>query len=705
RIPGLPEPRRGDPETERWCLFEAAVSLVTTASTVAPVLLVLDDLHWAGKPALLLLRHLVRSPDPAALLVVVTYRDTDLGRTHPLTEVMADLRREAGVERVPLRGLDGEGVRAMVEAAAGMSLAEPGRALAAVIARETEGNPFFVQEILRHLVETGALRRGADGQWMSDLEVHQLAIPEGIREVVGRRLSRLSETANHVLAAAAVVGREVDVGVLEALGEAPSEAVLDALDEACRARLLVENDARPGRFAFSHAVVRQTLLEELGTTRRVRLHLKIGEAIEQVAGQRMDEHLRALAHHFGEAAIAGGAARAVKYSRMAGVQAIASAAWEEAASYYERALGALELDGALLEDAQEELRCDLLVALADAQVHVYESHTVRSTARRAYDIARRLRDPVRLARAARSYGFGTFSFGVADTTLLAMLDEALDGLGPDEHSLRAALLDRKVMYFDTSGSGTDTRPIATEALAVATNGGVSNAIRLAHVARCRSLGGTADLAGYLEAANGVASLSGTVGANLFSDAAFFRAQAAVRRGDSAEFSRHRQVLRDLTEKFRLPAGRALVAQWDAAEALWRGRFEDARRLTRLIEDLVRGDPSFRASAHDQRAVARIETGRGRELIADHEALVMAFPSFAYTRAVLAMLRAESGDVDGAREAFEVLASDGFTGLPHGFSRPATLHRLAETCTLLGDAERAAQLYDILLPYAGQLLIS
>ena len=705
RLPNVPAPRSADPETERWCLFEATVSALANASTaVAPLVLVLDDLHWAGKPALLLLRHLMRSTEPMALLVIATYRDTDLARTHPLSGMLADLRGAPGVERLALRGLDTDAVSALVATAAGTELGEAGRALAAAIVRETEGNPFFVQEILRHLGESGAVQRDAEGRWSLNIRVDQLAIPEGIREVVGRRLSRLSETANQALAVAAVIGREFDLAVLEALGGATGNALLDALDEARRARLLVEETDRPGRFSFTHAMVRQTLVEELGTTRRVRLHLQIGETIERMAKDQPKPHLTALAFHFSEAAAAGGAARAVRYSQMAGDDALASAAWEEAAAHYERALSALELDNTLAERARNERECDLLTALAWARLRY--NADVHTPCRRAGEIARRLRDPRRQAQAVLPDDWGEFTFGILpDTTVL---DKALAVLGPDDDALRAHLLSHKAICLQRSGAGIDGSRLAGVALDAARRSGNATAIGAAYSALIESLQGTPDLDALAAAAQETAALP-TMGELVGSDAfpAIHLAAVAVRRGDAREFARQREATTRHGEQFHIRWVAHNIATWDVAAALWQGRFEEARQLTRSLEDAL-GDQyqraSIKAQTGDQRALARIEMGRGAGLIVGYANLATTYPSFAYTRAMLAFLRAEAGDLEGARREFEVLATNDFAGLPHDFTRSAVLHRLAETCVLLGDAARAARLYQLLLPYSGQLLI-
>ncbi|MBV8462140.1 MAG: AAA family ATPase, partial [Acidimicrobiales bacterium] len=199
RIGDLNPPLQSDPETERYRLHDAVVSWLTSMSSDSGVLLVLDDLHWAEKPTLLLLRHLIRAPEPMRLLVVATYRDSDLDRTHPLAEMLADLRREAGVERLALVGLDVEGVMELLANISDGRMDERARDLAQLLYAETEGNPLFVQEILLSLVESGAVVQ-RDGLWTTDLDLGDLGIPQGVREAIGRRLSRLSDEANHVLA-------------------------------------------------------------------------------------------------------------------------------------------------------------------------------------------------------------------------------------------------------------------------------------------------------------------------------------------------------------------------------------------------------------------------------------------------------------------------------------------------------------------------
>ena len=346
-LPDLAAPTRADPDTERYALFDAVVALLDAASASAPVVLILDDLHWAAKSTLLLLRHLLRFGDQARVQIVGTYRSTDLDRSHPLAAMLADLHRDGTAERLQLGGLDEDDVTTYV-AEAGYDDEELGRALASV----TGGNPFFLIEALRHVDESG-------GVW------DQSTLPQGVREAVSRRLSRLPVETNKALAAAAVVGSRFAVDLVERVVD---QDLVDAFDEACKAGIVIEEPG--GRYRFNHALIRQSLLAELPSVRRMRLHQRIATTLENESGAD-DELLAELAHHYFECAWAGNAAKAVEYCRRAADQAMARLAYESAADLYDHALHALEeMDDELpdREDQTIELlvaRCEALLAAGD----------------------------------------------------------------------------------------------------------------------------------------------------------------------------------------------------------------------------------------------------------------------------------------------------------------------------------------------------
>ena len=261
RVPDLPPVPEVEPEIERDLQFEAVGGLLDAAAADGPLLIVLDDLHWADRPSLLLLLDRLRGRSAAPMLFVGTYRDTDVDRNHPLSAVLADLRREPCVARVSLDGLGPAGVTELLENVAGHDLDAGATEFARVLQQDTNGNPFFVGEVLRHLIETGALVQEG-GRWVAGSTLDVAGLPEGVREVLGRRLAELPEATNTILGVASVLGQEFDVSLLAAVGESDPGDVLDALDPAVQAQLVREVSSTPGHYVFAHALVRAVLAKQ-----------------------------------------------------------------------------------------------------------------------------------------------------------------------------------------------------------------------------------------------------------------------------------------------------------------------------------------------------------------------------------------------------------------------------------------------------------
>ena len=408
-------------EGRRYRLFEAVASLLSIAARSRPLVLVLEDVHWADRPTLLLLRHLLRSSHEAALLIIATYRETELDRTHPLAEVLSDLRREGASTRVALRGLGPNEVGQFITASLGR---EAPAALTRLVVESTEGNPFFVSEVLRHVGEAGILERLESGKGKTAID--DLGLPEGVRETIGRRLTRLSEMCNRIFGVAAVVGREFDFSVLQAVADVSEDQLLDAIDEALAAHIINEVPAAPGHYMFTHALIRETLYGEITGARRLRMHRRVAETLERLAapGQKP---LADLAYHYGQAASAGNAEKAIGYAMQAGEHASSRFALEEAARFYEMALHALDFlpeDKALrsrrldlrfrrgrafadvgqwaaakaemaaaldlLEPDEQERRCEVLVELAKSAFWMLDVPSVRRCAAEALPIAETL---------------------------------------------------------------------------------------------------------------------------------------------------------------------------------------------------------------------------------------------------------------------------------------------------------------------------
>jgi len=392
----------GDAEDDRWRLLQAVSTFLRNASSVQPLLIVLEDLHDAERGTIDLLLHLARSLQGTRLMIVGTYRDVEVDRAHPLSAALAELRRAGSFLRVPLRGLTVDEVHRMYCIIRGQ---EVPWSQAEAIHRQTEGNPLFVQEVLRYLVEEGVVIREGGRYLLADAGA---GIPEGLRDVVGRRLSRLSERANQVLSVAAVIGREFRMDVLQRVaglstgsGQGLSEdELIAALEEAQERAVIEERSALGGVlvFRFTHAFFRQTLYEEIFAARRIRWHQQVARALEEVHARRLDEHAAELAEHFAHSSDPEDLKKAVAYGKLAAQRAMSVYAYGEAVRHLEGALKAQEV----LDPDDRTQRCDLLLALGEALLPAGEAQrALDTTAPQALELAEALEDRGRASRACR----------------------------------------------------------------------------------------------------------------------------------------------------------------------------------------------------------------------------------------------------------------------------------------------------------------
>ena len=434
RVPELPAPRETDPETERYLLFAAVAGLLERAGKQTPTMILLDDLHWADKPTLALLKYVIGASGSHPLMVLGTYRDSELSSGHPLTDTFADLRTEQGVERISLTGLGAEDVIAMMEAAAGHRMEEPGKKLADGITAETSGNPFFVGEMLRHLTESEMLSQGENGRWKLNGDLSDLGLPQSVREVVGRRVERLGESSRKALAAASVIGRDFDVDLLLEVTESGEDELLDLLEGAVEASVLIEVVNRPGAFSFAHALINHTLYEDLSATRRARLHKRVAESLEQICGDEPGSRVAELANHWTAATASVDQARALKYTRLAGQRALEGLAPDEAMRWFKQAL---DLDSH--QESDPAGRCDILIGLGIAQRQCGEEE-FRQTLLEASAIAKELGDGDRLATAAIENNRGSYTTsGFGQREVVEALESALELVGEEQLTRRAML--------------------------------------------------------------------------------------------------------------------------------------------------------------------------------------------------------------------------------------------------------------------------
>ena len=527
-------------------------------------------------------------------MVVASYRDSEVVRDYSLVDAVGDLRGGPVVTSIALRGLDAVGVTAYVEAAAGHRLDQPELDLARVLHNETEGNPFFLGQLLRHLVESGAIARQQD-RWVWQASIEDLSVPDGVRDVVRRRLSRLSDATNRTLTAAAVIGREFSLDILEHIdGLGDRLALLDAIDPAVHARLVMEVGPVAGSYNFSHALVRHTLYGELTTGRRAWMHDKVGEALEKSSGA-IDAKLAALAHHFCTAATPGNTSKAADYAYRAGGQARDGLAFEQAVTLLQRGLQVVALD----DPPDLERRADLLLALAEAWIHAGEAEKGRTFALQSAGDARAVGSAVRLARVATVGSDQKWSMSM-NPEFDAMAEEALAGLGDDHPGLRAQLLNGLAFYRQWfHGDADGAAQLAHQAIELARQAGDDRALAeaLSVVATHRTATGSEQAAYQVTVADELGDLAnrtGDRGARMLALEA--GASSRLELGDIAGFEADTTELVQLSNELRSPLDQSFATMWRAVRALLNGNFAAVEEIAGQLYPYARENGAW-SKAH------------------------------------------------------------------------------------------------------------
>ena len=696
RVDGLGPPLQSDPETERYQLFNAYVEMLADVATDTPVVLVLDDLHWATRPTLQLLRHIVRSKLAAPVLIVATYRDTDIDDDHPLAEALADLHRSDAVERVDIGGLDVETVRSYLDGMAGYDVDDNrADALAARLHAETDGNPFFVREVILHLFESGQLYLEG-GQWQA-ADTFLDAVPAGARDVIGQRLTRLGDDARTLLSLASVIGLDFDLPVLTEISDVSELTILDALERAAAARLVDEIGV--DRYRFTHALVRSALLDGVSASRRARLHRQVAEAIE-ITNPSTDEVIEDLAEHWVAAGAAGNPAKAIEFTRAAARRAANHLAYDQAASLLG---GALEL--ARSTDVGDQEMAEILTELGGAQ-------------HRAGDPRSRLTllDAGRLAD----------RIGAADLLAASVLENARTAAVLDVDDERVELLERALVHLGDSPSPERARILANLGFELSFTHDRTRVLELSDeaLAMARSAGSLADLAFVLSMRVSAYRSPDTLGERLdvcaeieavsaaLDDpsmqflAAFRRAEVLMDAGDLAGFRRVVSTMVGLTERLGQPMMAWNTARRRAELALIEGDLLDAELLALearkigLDLQLPTTEPIYAMFVHKVfNALGRPE--RSVELMAPWPDRIHLI-GFRFSYALGLLL---AGRRDEALEQFELGAAHDFEDIDRDLSWLETMSLAAELACDLGDERRARVLYSAIEPHRDHIVTS
>ena len=687
-FPDAPELHDLESEGARFRLFDAVATFLRNASEDAPLVLVLDDLHVADAPSLLMLQFVAAGIADTRVTLLAIYRDPDPDHGGRVDVRLVDLGRAASV-RIALRGLAAADVASYVRSSANV---EPPPSVVDAIVRDTEGNPLFVGEVVRLLVTEGSIDRPLHPSW-------RLPVPSGVREVIERRLRHVSPECIETLTLASVLGREFGLDALERLGPRSASEVLDVLDQAVAARVVADVPATAGRLRFAHALIRDTLYDSLTPARRIALHRDAGEALEALYARHPEAHLSELAHHFALAAPGGDRTKAVDYASQAGAHASQLLAHEEAARLYELALSVLELD----RHADAALECRLTLALGEALARGGDLAQAKDAFLRAASIARSLSDAEGLAAAALGYGGRiVWARAAGDRLVVALLEEALDMLGAEDSPLRTRVLARLAGALRDEGIAGRRIKIGEDAVSAARRLGDEATLAYALGGLCAAQHSLANHERRLEVARELRDVAAAIeDRESVGDALTAEILVYATRNDYATVRANLAAYAAFAEELAQPSQAWLAQALEAMLALQEGRLEDAERLVPAAYELGRraqATESFSAYAM-QLYVLRRERGQledAQEPMTRAVAQSQARPVF---RCALAALAAELDDHVEARRGFEDLAANDFQLVPRDNEWLLAAAFLAETARALGDISRMAVLHAELAPHA------
>jgi DNA-binding SARP family transcriptional activator len=690
---GVEQPLGEPPPSARLRLFNAFATTLDAIAAGRPLLLILEDLHWAEAPTIRLLVHLAGRPGGPREMLVVTYRDTEIDERHPLAAGLADLHRTLPVESIALHGIDTAAVESMLQQAAADGCAFDS---ALALRDRTGGNPFFIEQLLK----------GAP----QGTEEHRAGPPVGVEHVVARRVGALGSGARAVLGVAAVSGSEFELSLLVEVLELPVDAVLDMLDAAERTGLIGEEPGEPGRYSFVHAIVRETLADTLTAARRAHIHDQIARTLEQLAGSDPDRYLAAAANHALEAAAGNGdPQRAAALAERAADRAGAVLAYEDAAELLRRAVAVLERQGGSAV-RQAELTCALGEALARAG-----STKADATLRRANELARAASRTDLIARVALAQaGTGVTILG-ADSKLIAGLERALDAVGRTHPAWRAQLLARLAIELAYEPDPVRRESASAEALQIAGRldnpGTLAAALNARHVA----LWGPDHTEQRKEVADEMLELAERAGdRELALQARNWRIVDLLELGNGPAVRDELDAYAALAAAVRLPIYSWYVPMWRATLALLEGRTAAGADLSRRARDLGRqaGDRNADVFFAEQQLVRHLVEGRFADLdppaagiegpVAERSQTGPASRAYRFT---FAWLHAERGEIEQARQDFEAAVAGGFVSLPRDVNWLDALNAAANTAILLRDLERSSQLRNLLEPYADRMIVN
>ncbi len=691
---------QGSEETDRPRFFAAVVDLLARVSQTAPVLLFLDDLHWADAGTVDLMRHVLSSERPLHVLVVGAFRDADVGADDPLALALAALHRELGIERLPLRGLGDDELLDLLELNAGHEMDADGVALRDALSAETDCNPFFVGELLRHLAATGVIYQDDAGRWLARDDLRTAGLPVSIREVVGQRVRSLGRETHQVLTLASVIGRDFDLDVLERVSGVADDRLLDLCDGAASSQILRDRERGNG-YTFAHALIAHTLYDDLSAARRARAHRAVAEAIEELTKGEPGPRVGELAYHWAQAASRGDASTAAAYAEQAGARALAALAPAEAVRWYAQALELLDGE----RSAAVNTRARLLLHLGDAQRQAGNA-AYRVTLLEAARLAAEADDVDLLARAALSNNRGWQSrIGEADKERLAVLREALARVPSGATGVRSRLLalsGTEQIYTTTLD---ERLGLAEEAIGLAQASGDKSAVAETLIRAVQSVIAPPTLPQRQAWISEAVRLTDTLGnPALRFLAGHLLIRCALEAADRDSFEEQLAVNGAMLEQ--LPdAGLRWTHSYDTVvQALLACDLSKAERLATdaLNLGMEAEQPDAFTIYGSQLLNIRVRQGRLAELIPLIEQTVADMPRQGVYQSVLAMAYADTGDLERCRSLLHAAHASGYA-VPYDNSWSSAMYCWADAAVRTEHRAAAEMLHLRLEPFRDHLV--
>jgi predicted ATPase/DNA-binding CsgD family transcriptional regulator len=695
RFGELPKPAPGDPDTERHRLYTSVADLLASATRRHPMLLAVEDVHWADGPTLLMLRHLARSLGSARMLLLATYRDTKGDMPGAPSETLVELRRTEGVERLTLRGLNEEEVAEFVRYAGGGDFDPASGELAREISELTNGNAFLMIELWRMLEETGALKRVNRAARLAR-PLDELVSPESVRAVVSERVLRLTPSTTEVLEVAAVAGPDFELDVVRRAAGLDERTLLEALDAGVRSGIIEEIPGPGLAFRFAHELVRRALYDRLGGLRRAELHLRVGTALEAALGATSVRGLADVAHHLAAAGALGDTERAIEYNLRAARAAMAALAFEQAVARFHTALALGVKDPS--EQAEIQLELGTACRAAGGWADAVDAFTA------AAEMGRAAGDADMLARAATRLEDACWGEGRSQRTALELLEEASAALGEAESTLRVGLLSalaRVLAYRGDHGRAAITHANAMKmARRLGDQHGLATLLARAYSAR-----GTSSLEDIVEMLTEAWALGDELGdLEIQSEARAWRVVAWIALGELEAARRDLAECLELADRAKQPFHFFAAEHIGAAIALCEGHLDEAEaraERSREFASLLSGrDPS--ATHGIQMFSIRREQGRLGELAPLLRVLAGDGGTAAW-RPGLAALLVELGMEDEARNELARIRAHGLEPFREALWL-ASLTFLTDACAAVGDEELAALVQPELEPHAGTIVV-